>query len=315
MNAKLLEFKSLILRSGLFVKKTGGWYRGTNCPICGDTKRHYYIHMDFDEDSPVIQKCFKCNAKGVVDSSFLECYGITWDGNIPSGKFNKRLYGKNGDFKKFEIKDDDIDKEYALRCIRYIESRIGIGGLTIDDLKMFNVILNPRIFANVVLGVNDVNYDRCWFMCTNGMMIGRDFVKKRDGWEKFKGKSNNTDRMLYTIKKPFDMYEDINVCICEGIMDCIGLMYHGGIKNGVYIAVLGRDYMAGVEYIINRGFFGDSVCIRIYKDADVKHVQIDKELCNWFKSVDVYMNTLGKDFGLTEDEIEIEKIDSYIPQY
>jgi hypothetical protein len=59
--------------------------------------------------------------------------------------------------------------------------------------------------------------------------------------------------------------------------------------------------------MLDRGIFGDSVCIHIYKDADVKDVRIDKSKCMWFKSVDVYMNTIGKDFGVSADEIEIEK--------
>lgn len=305
MNENFLEFKRMLIGSGLFVKKNSDWYQGKVCPYCGDTKSHYRIHIGMD-DSPISQYCFKCNVKGCINEKMLECYGIDWKGSIPRGKANRSINAVVNS-KTYEINTGTYDLGYMRKCIDYIEGRLGVDGIVLDELNKFGVILNPNEYVSTYLGgkVDDVN--RIWFLCTNGSIIGRDFLKKKDGWEKYSGSVNTGERMLYTIKSQFDLYKDINVCICEGIMDAIGLYYHGGIDNGVYISVLGRDYMTGVQYMLDRGIFGDSVCIHIYKDADVKDVRIDKSKCMWFKSVDVYMNTIGKDFGVSADEIEIEK--------
>ena len=304
MNAELLKLKRMIIDSGLFTRKNNDWYQGKTCPYCGDCKNHYRIHVGLD-DTPISQYCFKCNVKGCINEKMLECYGFDWKGSIPRGKASRRVDGF--DVRKYELNTGEYDVEYMKKCVGYISGRLGVDGIGFDDLKRFGVILNPNEYADRFLGGRVDDSGKVWFLCTNGMMIGRDFIKKKDGWDKFCGNVKVDGRMLYTIKEPFDLYKEINVCICEGIMDAIGLWYHGGIDNGVYVSVLGRDYMSGVGYMLDRGIFGDSVRIRIYKDADVDNVYIDKWKCMWFKSADVYMNTIGKDFGVCGNEIEIEK--------
>lgn len=308
MNEKLYEFKKMILDSGLFKRKNNGWYQGKECPYCGDCKGHYHIHIILDDDSSIAQNCFKCNVHGTVDEKMLDCYGIEWKGYIPRGKRSRKITEGREDFKKIDILSYDDNVEYLLKCKRYIDGRLGVD-ISKEEMGMFGLVGNPGGYAKMFLDDTLTGYDgRCWFICTNGMLIGRDMLKKKDGWEKFCGNVNLRERMLYSIKAPFDLYKTINICICEGIMDAIGLYYHGMIDNGFFISVLGRDYMAGVKYALNKGIFGDSVCIRIYKDSDVKEVKIDKSLCSWFKSVNVYMNTIGKDYGVTADEIDIEMV-------
>ena len=311
MNQDLRMLKELLLKTGQFDRKKNGWYRGTNCPYCGDSKRHFYIHIDLSDDSPIAWKCFKCG-KGLIDKAVLDCYGIEWKGMIPRGK-SSRSVRRNEDTNTFIMNQDDLfDMDYMKKCCEYIESRLGIEGIGIDELKMFGVVLNPESYARMYLnGVLNNYQDRVWFITSNGMLLGRSMLKKKDGWEKYTGEiESNGSRMLYNVKKSFDLTKDITVCICEGVMDCLGLLYHGDIENGLYVAVLGRDYMAGLEYVMSKGIFGDSVHVRIYKDSDVDRVIMDQLKCRFFKSVDVYYNAIGKDYGVFKDEIELSKCDS-----
>lgn len=308
MNEKLLEFKKTILASGLFKRKNHGWYQGKECPYCGDRKNHYHIRIVFEDDSSVRQNCFKCNVHGVVDDRFLECYGIEWNGYIPKGKLSRKIVDGNVDLKNYDIINYDTNPEYIERCMGYIKERVGVYPSK-DDLRVFNIVGDPKMYATLFLnGEIHEPEKKCWFLCSNGMLAGRDVVKKKDGWEKFVGSTKLTGHAVYTTKNDFNTHEIINVCICEGIMDAIGLYYNGNIDNGLFIAVLGRDYMSGVRHVLNNGIYGDSVCIRIYKDSDVDNVRIDRSLCQFFKSVNVYMNSIGKDFGVKPDEIDIVRI-------
>ena len=312
MNQDLKELKMKLLGTKQFVPKRNGWYRGTTCPYCGDNKRHFYIHIDLNENTPITWKCFKCG-KGLIDKMTLECYGVNWEGEIPRGKGIRNVKYRNTDVASFLLNDDNIDMDYVKKCCLYIENRLGVEGIGLDELKKFGCVLNPYEFANIYLGDNGlINYqNRIWFITSNGMLLGRNMSKEKDGWEKYSGNTeSNGSRMLYNVKIPFDLTKEITVCICEGVMDCLGLLYHGGIKNGLYVAVLGRDYMAGIDYVMSKGIFGDSVHIRVYKDSDVDKIQFDRLKCRFFKSVDVYYNAIGKDYGVRGDEIELSKCES-----
>ena len=179
------------------------------------------------------------------------------------------------------------------------------------DLKAFQVIGNPVAYVVSYLGGDTKRLnDRIWFRLSNGCITGRrvdDCDEYR--WVKRNISGNDPDKSkgLYIIKTGVDTGTTINVCICEGVMDAIGLYYHANISNGVYIACMGRDYMLGIKYMIDKGIFGDSVNVRIYKDSDVDYVRIAKKYFGLFKSISIYHNTLAKDYGVHGDMIEIEK--------
>ena len=70
------------------------------------------------------------------------------------------------------------------------------------------------------------------------------------------------------------------------------------------------DYVKGIKYILNKGIFGKSVNILIFKDKDVdiNKVFIPDVLRKMFKSVGIYENMLAKDFGVCESEYDICKV-------
>lgn len=304
-----LEFKEALLNTGVFVR-TGrrGQYRCRECPFCGDIKNHVYVKIVLEDDTePVVYYCFKCNAHGLVNREFLEFYGIE-NITIPKSRRKRKIDVGVSDASKLMtlIGDNDASVEYAKR---YIQQRVGVIP-SMDELNMFQVIGNGYSYAKEFLGGNlsRIESDRVWFRCTNGTMIGRkthDNVEHR--WVKYTGDARIDETALYTIKKPVDLHQAVNVMICEGVMDCIGLYYHAPIENCVYIACLGSEYNNGIRYMLNRGIFGDSITIRVMKDADVKKVKLNHRLTQFFKSVSVYQNTSSKDFGVCADKISIEK--------
>lgn len=303
----LLELKETLLDTGLFYR-TGsrGWYRLQECPYCGDLKRHMYVYIDLDNDTPVGYNCFKCNAHGIIDEKFMDAIGLG-DLKIPKGKKRRRI-------------DDSIITDVGdmihgcdVRYIQdYIHQRVGVTP-TMDDLISFNAIGDPFSYAREYLGGDMKGLrNRIWFRCGNGCMIGRSIHDDAGmRWLKYSGNAHVTDKYIYSIKKPFNTGSVVNLCIVEGVMDAIGLYYYQPMENPYYLACLGRNYSDAMMYALKRGIFGDSVCIRIFKDADVKQVSVDSKLSSFFKSVSVYRNILGKDYGVCADKIEIEKIKNY----
>jgi hypothetical protein len=73
---------------------------------------------------------------------------------------------------------------------------------------------------------------------------------------------------------------------------------------------MGSDYERGIEHLIDLGLFGDTVNVGVYVDGDVdiENLWFDKYLMMLFKHVDIYRNTLEKDYGVKGDLINIERV-------
>jgi hypothetical protein len=181
------------------------------------------------------------------------------------------------------------------------------------ELQYFHYIGNPVKYANDFLGNENISTinNRVWFQMTNGNIIGRtvnDNTNMR--WLKYKTtKAHGVG--LYKIGIPIDLYQPIHVIIAEGVMDVIGLFYnYKETFNNIYIGTMGKDYVKGIKYILDKGIFGDSVYIKIFKDPDVpvNKIWIDNNLRSLFKRVDIYENCMGYDYGVKPDLLDIHKI-------
>jgi len=308
MDAALAEFKRRLLATGLFMKVSAkGQYRCKTCPYCGDTNKHMYVKIDLDSDMPVVCKCHKCNAGGLLKQDWLDYFGID-DIQVPKMKGTRRVFGKNGDTTIPELIDFDKDQDAIQICRDYILKRVGETP-TAGDLKAFQFIGNVESYVTAYLGGDTRGLrNRVWFCLNTGNIIGRrldDIDSFR--WVKKNYNGDSKGRGLYVIKKPADTLQTINVCICEGIMDAIGLYYHAHVNNAFFIGCMGSEYKAALKYVIDHGIFGESVNIRIYKDPNINYVDIPKRYRRMFKSISIYKNAFGKDFGVPEDEIEFEK--------
>lgn len=301
------EFKRKLLDTGLFRKVSGdGQYVCKTCPFCGDMKNHMYVSIKQGNDSPVMYHCFKCNAGGILNDKFLEYFGID---DIPIPKFRKqKRIQPSGSYTEIEdLLDAEKHGSMIEMASQYIASRVGVTP-TLEDLKKFQIIGNPWEYVKAYLGGDEKGLrNRVWFRLSNGNMVGRSTDPNVEfRWRKYNGTQMGM-KGIYTIKHPVDTYQTINVCISEGVMDAIGLFYHYEVSNPVYIACMGKDYTAGIEHVLNMGIFGDSVNIRVMKDADVDQIRIPRGYSQLFKDISIYQNSMGKDFGLTASEISIEK--------
>ena len=299
------EFKRALLETGLFDKRNAhGQYRCKTCPYCGDTGYHMYVKIDLTDDAcPVLVNCKKCNYGHRIDRKFLEFYGLDRL-DLPRLSASRRIRHED-DRTSTDLIDPEKDAEMIRLASEYIEYRVGVKP-TLEDLKNLQVVGDPFYHARVNLGGETYGLrGRVWFCLNTGGMAGRQMIKDGGNW-----KIRNPEHKpaaIYVIGGQVDTYQTITVAICEGVMDAIGLYYHSGLSNAIFIACLGRNYMAGVQYAIRRGVFGYSVNVKIFKDNDVSFVSIPRKKRKLFKSINVYHNTLYKDFGVHEDKIEIEK--------
>lgn len=304
------DYKLKMLQSGLFTKTgTNNEYR-CNCPYCGDTKKHMYVYIDINSDDIVRYNCFRCPAKGYLNSNkLLKDLGI--DAELPKGI--KQLKKLNVDTcVSFDISDlindgDDVD------MIRdYVIKRVGVRP-TMEELKMFQYIGNVKEYVKSYLGDDSGNIDtsRVWFKMTNGGIIGRR-VDDIDDMRWLKYKSNRIKGAgLYQMKTLSDPGCELNIMICEGVFDCIGLYYHYRVMdNCIYIAVCDKNYQKGIIHMLNKGIFGNSVNVHIFKDSnvDVDSIKINNDIVSLYKSVSIYGNMLYKDYGIDRSMFEIKRL-------
>lgn len=313
IDTKITEYKEKLLSSGLFRRVSNTQYRLQECPKCGDHKWHCYVKIDLNSDTPVLYKCFKCNCSGIVNESFLEYIGLS-DIKIPKFKFGKRISVSESVSSSIDMNALSVtESDDIIDVCNYINERVGHYP-TLSELQSFNYVGNPLKYVQDYLGTEgqSVLKNRYWFRLSNGNITGRyhdDSTEMR--WIRYKSSYIKTNG-LYKINLPVDLYQPIDVIIAEGVIDIIGLYYNhpSGIRNKVYIGVMGRDYNRAIKYMIDRGIYGTSVSIKIFKDSDVDmdDIRIDYNIKKLFKRVDIYENSLGKDFGVLPSELDIARV-------
>lgn len=310
MNREILKFKEDLLSSGMFRRVSAIQYRLKDCPMCGNRNWKMYVKIDVNSDEPVLYNCFRCNSHGIVDQKFLDSIGLDRM-SIPKFMSSKRLDLHEGVSTKIpDILVTDMDKIDGI-C-EYINSRIG-SYPTLTDLQFFHYVGNPKRYVTDYLGNENVNTikNRYWFQMTNGNIIGRT-NNPADEMRWLKYKTNKVKVAgLYRISVPVDFYQPINVIIAEGVMDLIGLYYnYNKLSNAIYIGTMGKNYVKGIQYILDKGIFGTSVNINIFKDPDVplNKIWIDPNMRSLFKRVDIYENLTGKDYGVTSNMLDINRI-------
>jgi hypothetical protein len=312
----IIKFKEALLNTGIFerVHSTPYQYKCQYCPFCGDGKYHMYVKINTSDESPVLYNCKKCNASGILNRAFLEYYGVD-DIDIPKNGYRKgfrkldtggNVHSSNDKLMVSVNENDDYGES-----ILYMEERVGCK-ISLKDLQSFQYVGNPYEYAKEYLGYNGgMNYfnKRCWFKLTNGGIVGRYMGDHHYRWM-FCRSDRLSQKGLYQMRLPIDTHKIINAVITEGIMDGIGMYYWGHVDNGVYISCLGSDYERGIEHLIDLGLFGETVNVGVYIDGDINvdRIRFDKRVLSLFGKVDIYRNTLSKDYGVKGDEIMIEKV-------
>lgn len=307
MDKSIYEFKMSLLNSGLFRRVSDVQYRCQECPVCGDRRWHCYVKIDVNSDSPVLFNCFKHNCHGIVGQQFIDYFNLGIE--VPKFKHIKKLdVGQTASTKLPPINVSDRDD--ISKICEYVQSRVGVYP-TLGDLQIFNYVGNPRKYAIDYLGDDGIDTirNRYWFKMTNGNIVGRWKNNNNNmRWLKYRS-TRIRGAGLYKLSLPVDLYQQINVIIAEGVFDLIGLYYnYHGCENNVYIGTLGKSYVKGIDYMIDRGLFGEGVNIKIFKDADVPKVWIDDKYRQLFKRIDIYENISTKDYGVTPDKMDVHRI-------
>jgi hypothetical protein len=269
-----------------------------------------YVCINLSSDDAVGYNCFKCGSKGFMKPDFLKYYNL--DLKMPSNVSGSRRIAADGKVSN-KVPTVNVNENDNIDGIcQYTYDRVGHTP-KLGELKAFQFVGNPKKYAMEYLGIDDINNirNRFWFQMTNGNIIGRFHNDNTDmRWLKYKTSRCKTTG-LYKIALPVDLSGEINVLISEGIYDSIGLYYNWhGTNNNIYISVMGKDYVKGIKYILNKGIFGKSVNILIFKDSDVdiSKIFVPNLLRRMFKSVSIYENMAAKDFGVTADKYDVCKI-------
>lgn len=307
------DYKQQLIDSGLLKKVPSRphEYRA-NCPYCGDTHYHLYLHIDVTTDEPVVYMCKRCpNVHGALNEKLLTDLGI--DIKIPKNvKGMKRLKIDSGVSDKINI--ITVDAMDDIRGVReYVNKRVGHFP-TLEELQMFQYIGKPSKYCTDYLGEKNIEMlrNRYWFKLSNGNISGRirDDSLSTYRWLMYRS-TRITRSGLYQIKNPIDILNNVNVCICEGVMDAIGLYYnYKELDNCSYIAVCSKQYSKGMKHMIDKGIFGDSVNIHIFKDPNVNtsDIYIDGNMRKLFNKVFIYGNG-SEDYGVKPDLFNVRRIE------
>lgn len=301
----------------IFKEVNSNQYR-IRCPICGDSQKnlesaHCYIKCSYDQNEPLLFHCFLCNSSGIVNKSFLDKLGIK------SKHVDKLSYNRRNVFSKANNKDINIDVGNPKNSpqTKYIDDRLG-PGFTLDDYDKFRIVWNmdnifqyitsTRIKNSIPNNINSISF----LSDDKSSLLTRSFTDENGRWSKLKIIPIDNGPSFYTIKTVIDLFtkEDIIVNIAEGIFDVLSIYknFTDDYANSVFIAVLGSDYISGLNYMINKGFVGSNIIIKVYIDSNINEREIKKSLkpFKWlFKQIIVLRNIKNKDVGVKIEDIKL----------
>lgn len=307
------------------------------CQFCGDSKRdpnkrRLYILLNTNDDTmPILYNCFNCGASGVLTPQVLRTFNIhdlalsstlTAYNKQTIGKFNKQM-GIKDNYLQLVVPTPD-DSEITNKKRKYIEERLGIR-LTIDELVQLKTVFGLKQFLEAN-GIDIITMDEKRVINLNRNYVGfltakNEFINFRDitGKENFRyvkypiyPQLDNT-RKFYTIPASVDILssEPININLAEGVFDILGVYFHimhRNTSNQIYAAVCGSAYVSVVKYFLQLGIIGSNVTINIFSDSDKTpyfYTKVKTELEPWVKTINLYYNSLSKDFGVPKDNINL----------
>lgn len=311
------------------------------CPFCGDSRSSYTttsfsINIDPKSDNFLRYQCFRasCLSKGVVNEEFLSMLGFSRYDNVAevfryNNTRNKKIGGKYvSKYKKELVYCNDEKNKINDIKLKYINKRLGLD-LSYNDLEDLKIILdlNNLIDKNKIT-VNDPRkiqyYDNLSKYGISFISAYNDYVIVRDVSKSGKLKRryinlnifDNYENVtkMYCIPTTIDLLSDepIVINIAEGVFDIIGIYKNFDIdkkyNNKIYIAACGAGIVNAIcHYIKQYGIINAKINIFSDADADIKKYKnldkIKKYLID--PKITVYYNKIGKDFGVTPDEIDL----------
>ena len=340
-----LSMIDALYERGEWIKQVNNVEYRTRCPYCGDSKKsmntgHLYIHINPDDNFPMVWNCFRCNEHGVINKDFLSMMDIN-DINLKSSVTSLNKTSDKIKAKEFYGGIKLIFNNFNLPTITnydkisYIENRLGI---TIDDstTKDFKIITSLKDFLKEN-NIKTVTMDPRICRKLESHYIGflsygasyilfRDITDKEEiHWIKYPITNESREsKCFYSISQELDIFtkDTITINLAEGVLDILScysnLNYNN--PNTLNIAVCGKRYDTIINYLIELGLMGNNIQMNIFADNDsVFNKKADNPTdINYFKRlfkkykhlfgrVSIYYNIIGKDIGVSKDKIKLKK--------
>lgn len=305
-------------KSRIFKKVSSIRYR-IRCPLCGDSQKnledtHCYIKCSPDPTEPLFYICFLCNESGIVNKRFLSKIGVKDDliNQLFNQKYNVIKYSGSSIANPNILTGDPI---LGSPQMRYIEHRLG-EGFTLEDYDKFKIIWDMNLLYQHITNqrvrntLPSINDSITFLSDDKSTLLTRSFNDNGDRWRKISMfKSDN--KSFYTIKTTLDLFtsEQIYVNFGEGIFDVLSAYknFNDG-PNSIFIALLGSDYISGIDYIIQKGILGYNVNIKIYIDDNIDEDSLKKKLKKYkylFNRITICKNIKSKDIGVRLEKINL----------
>lgn len=308
------------------------------CPYCGDSSNpnhgHFSIKIDVDDpDTPMVYKCFRCPAHGIITPDVLEDIGVHVSvldkQNLKL--FNRKIAKKNRltdtcieQFDLVSYVNNYSDVKYK---IDYINQRLGsnFGASDIVPLSIVPSIMdffalnkiNPtkltRDYSMPQLKFFDANFVGFLSYNKNDIIIRDISGNASQRYVTININPNNLDpNGFYTIRNSIDLLytHPIDIHITEGVMDILNVydyLNKRNTENNYYYAVCGFNFSRVIKGFIRMGV-NTGINLHIYADNDKTDVDIIRQLSSvksWIDNLYIHRNSFpgSKDYGVHRDHI------------
>ena len=310
------------------------------CPDSDDPKHaHMYIHIPQDSQDISFYHCKKCGAKGYVTYHTLTEWGV-WNDQIASMLIslykNMKIKGVNEKHEVYNLHNTFVNTNNVstIDKLNYINNRLGLD-LSIQDCLNNKICLNlwDLLRSNYITKltrdpevVNQLDQNFVGFISFDNAFINlrkindnpvyKQIDKRYINYNIF-DKFDNTER-FYTIPKNIDLSIPRRLClnIAEGPFDILSVYYNlRNQSDDIYTSIAGNNYMGQIRHFIYsmKIFYLE---IHLYVDNDAAGMTQGKaryirEVCAPMGiPIYIHRNALGKDFGVSKDQIKevVERI-------
>lgn len=304
------------------------------CPYCGHTssagKKHMYIGLS--PDKPYMFNCFKCEAGGLVNRTFLNLLDIRDEELIQAIDIhNKEMrlsrgnsYSSNN-IREPQVAYDAFEVNYDIYPdkVNYINSRLGTN-LSVSEMMNMKIIFDFSFFKRQImryLGATESDFERIQkdyvgFLSVNNTSLSMRCIRQTDSKYRYlicKLDDRDIYNKAFCIPSSIPYTSDrIMVHIAEGQFDIISIYNNMTNRStGIYFAAAGNKYSAILKYILSKGIM--YMDIHLYFDNDsageIAKRQIEYFIKNniaFFRGSRVFahVNQADKDYGVSIDKIQ-----------
>lgn len=310
------------------------------CPYCDDMYStdhgHFSLHIDIESDDPILYRCLKCPASGLLSSDTLLDLDVQLSieslGQLKN--FNRKIIKKNryidnGSAAYIVPLFSDIPFNHSQ--LKYVNDRLGTS-FGLEDASRLKIVLNLYEFlkSNDLGGIPDVspNYLEILskyyvgFLSSNNNVMTLRCTSPHGKMKRYVkliiDPRNVNANSFYNIPNAIDMLyiDDINIHITEGVFDILSVyanLRREEKKNNFYYAACGFGTSTILKYLVYNGI-NTGLNVHIYADKDKSdklHIALLRKsgILPWIKSVRIHRNTFPgeKDYGVPAEKM----IDTY----